>query len=130
MQIAGDNRHWDAEDEAQIETVLKFRDAVGGGLFWLSVPDEEYPALAIRISGDVGDVHYFPGGGHPGYRALASRQPGDPDGHVLFRYEGADPASGEEVSQRFVLPCPIVVGIAQEFFSQRSLPASVTWFEL
>lgn len=130
MRIEGHHRSWQAATEAELEAVLSFRDSVGGAQFWLSAADEDFPMLAVRISGDVGDVHFVSAGGHPGLRALASRNAPELEETILFRSEGADPATGEEVGTRFVLPFVTLVVVARDFFRQQSPPDSVSWFEL
>jgi hypothetical protein len=130
MQIEGHHRHWQVATEAELEAVLRFRDSVGGAQFWLSADDEDFPLLAMRITGDVGDVHYFPAEGDPGSRALATLEGLDTDQTVLLRYEGADPASGEMTPRRFLLPFATLVNVARSFLQVQSLPTSVAWFEL
>jgi hypothetical protein len=130
MQIEGHHRHWQVATEAELGAVLLFRDGVGGARFWLNADDEDFPVLAIRISGDVGDVHYFPAEGHPGSRALATLEGPEKDQTILLRYEGADPASGELTSRRFILPFATLLDVARSFFHVQSLPASLAWFKL
>jgi hypothetical protein len=130
MLIEGHHRRWLASSESELDDVLKFRDNVGGAQFWLSTAEETYPLLAIRVSGDVGDVHYFPDEGVAGFRALSPPEHQGPDDVVLFRYEGADPADGEEVAPRFVLPFSAVADIARQFLRSQSLPKLATWLEL
>jgi hypothetical protein len=131
MRIDGHHREWSAADETALEQVLRFRDRVGGGQFWLSHDDGSYPAVAIRVSGDVADVHYFPFEGHPGFRALAS--PAGPDhgrNTTTLVYEGCDPSSGEESPVEFILPVDTAVSLAREFFRTRTRPSGASWFEL
>jgi hypothetical protein len=130
MLIEGHHRRWLASNESELDDVLEFRDDVGGAQFWLITAEETYPLLAIRVSGDVGDVHYFPDEGIAGFRALSPPEHREHDDVVLFRYEGADPADGEDVTTRFVLPFSAVVDIARQFFRSQSLPKLATWFEL
>jgi hypothetical protein len=130
MQIDGHHRHWQVATEAELEAVLRFRDGVGGAQFWLNADDEDFPALAMRVTGDVGDVHYFPAEGEPGWRALAILEGPEKGQTILLRYEGADPASGELTPPQFVLPFATLLDVARSFFRVQSLPASVAWFEL
>ena len=128
MRIEGHNRKWDAHDESALEDVLRFRDGVGGGLFWISDDADSFPVMAIRISGSLADVHYFPDEDHPGFRALAepSQQRG---GTTAFIYEGCDPATGEETPSEFVLPVSTAILIAKEFHLTRTRSSAVSWFE-
>ena len=132
MRISGYHREWDAHDEAGLDRVLEFRDAVGGAEFWLSIKDDSYPVVSIRVSGALADVHYFPEEGHPGFRALAApestQEQEAPD--VRFRYEGCDPASGEDVPGQFVLPFSVALDLAREFYRTGAQPSSAAWFEL
>jgi hypothetical protein len=129
MWIEGHNREWKADDPDELADVLAFRDPLGGAQFWLSHTGLPHPLVAIRISGDLCDVHYFPSEGHPGFRALAT-PPAMNNQSVTFTYEGCDPASGEDVPARFVLSFASVVAIAREFHRSQALPGSAPWLEL
>jgi len=131
MKIEGQHCKWHAQDEATIQQVLEFRDEVGGAVFWLARDDARYPTLAIRISGDMADVHYFPHEGHPGFRALAepSVREGQPT-NFLFIYEGCDPATGEETPSEFVIPLSTAIALAKEFHRSGARSSAVSWFEL
>jgi hypothetical protein len=129
MKIEGHHRRWEARDAGALEQVLRFRDDVGGAMFWLADDDEPHPAMAIRVSGDLADVHYFPHEGHPGFRALVeSSAPRAP--MTTFIYEGCDPAAGEETPSEFVLPAAAAIEIAKEFQLTGEMSAAVSWFEL
>ena len=115
----------DAED---LEEVLTWRDARGGGIFWLT-HDEQYPTLAIRVSGDLADVHFFPRNGHPGFRCLGGA--GMPDGGSMrFVFQGCDPADGEDTPNEFVVPLRTAKSIATEFLRSERKARDVSWFEL
>lgn len=129
MKIEGHHRKWHAHDEAALQQVLRFRDDVGGALFWLSHDDDRYPTLAIRISGDLAGVHYFPCKDHPGFRALAEPSVQE-DQPSTFVYEGCDPATGEETPSEFVLPISTAMDLAKEFHRTRTRSSAVSWFEL
>jgi len=132
MRIDGHHRTWSATDEATLAQVLRSRDRAGGGQFWLAHDERPYPAVAIRISGDLGDVHFFPFEGHPGFRALAPASMGPEHGGKVTTlvYEGCDPASGEDTPGEFILPVDTVVALAREFFRTGARPAGASWFEL
>ena len=129
MKIEGHHRKWDAQDEDTLERVLELRDDVGGALFWLTHDGDGYPALTIRISGDMADVHYFPGEGHPGFRALAE-SPARNGQASIFVYDGCDPMAGEETPSEFVLHASTAMNLAKDFYRNRTRSSFVSWFEL
>jgi hypothetical protein len=132
MRIKGHDRQWDAHDEAALERVLRFRDDVGGALFWLAPDDDQYPAVAIRVSGELADVHYFPEEGHPGFRALAELSRAEVQGGAMTTlvYEGCDPATGEETPSEFVLPVSRAIDLAAEFYRTGGRSPAISWLEL
>jgi hypothetical protein len=112
-----------------VEAALGWRDDRGGGIFWLSPDDERYPALAIRVSGDLADVHYFPRDGHPGFRCLGGE--GLPQGGLTtFVYRECEPATGEKILNKFVVSFEIASAVAREFFRTEQMSEAVPWFEL
>jgi hypothetical protein len=89
----------------------------------------EYPALQLRISGHLADVIYFPHDGHPGFRCMG----GDglpPGGMTTLLYEGADPGTGEETPNEFILPAESAMLIAEEFRRSQQMSGGFSWFEL
>lgn len=131
MRIEGHHRQWEARDESSLERVLRLRDLVGGAQFFLSHADSRYPALAIRVSGHIADVHYFPFEGHPGFRALAT--PGGSSSGVrmvYLVYEGCDPSTGEETPIDYALPAEVALSLAMEFYRKQEMPAGASWLEL
>jgi hypothetical protein len=117
------------EDEKSLDLALSWRDDRGGGIFWLTPDAATHPVLAIRVSGDVADVHYFPRDGHPGFRCLGGD--GLPTvGLTTLVYEGADPATGEETPNEFVVPVETARAIAREFFRTKQMSLAVSWSEL
>ena len=114
---------------ALLSAALAWRDDRGGGFFWLTPAEGEYPALAIRVSGGVADVHCFPRDGHPGFRCLGGD--GLPeDGLTTLVYQGADPATGEQTPNEFVVSFETACAIAREFFRTERMWDEVSWFEL
>ena len=109
--------------------MLRSRDTVGGALFWLFPNEGKYPSLAIRVSTDVADVHYFPHKGHAGFRALADASVLKDKPRILI-YEGCDPATGEETPGEFVLPVSVAIDLAKEFHRTGERSSAVEWFEL
>jgi hypothetical protein len=132
VRVEGHHRRWDPGDESALEQVLRFRDGLGGGQFWLAHDDGSYPAIAIRISGELADVHYFPFEGHPGYRAQASPSASQGPGgqSVVLIYEGCDPSTGEESPVEFIVPIDTAIGLAREFHRTGTRPQGAAWFEL
>ncbi len=129
MRIDGYLTGWDVEDEAGLERVLAMRDEHGGAEFWLGEAAGSYPCLAIRVSGNHCDIHFFPKERHPGFRCLGGQ--GLPeDGLTTFVFKGCQPGSGEEVPNVFVVPFATALSVAKEFLRTRTLPSSATWFEL
>jgi hypothetical protein len=117
------------DDDKSLEGALAWRDDRGGGIFWLTPDEERYPALAIRVSGDVADVHYFPRDGHPGFRCLGGH--GLPEGgFATLVYQGCDPGSGEQTPNEFVVPLETARSVAKDFLHSKHMSEAVSWFEL
>ncbi len=129
MRVDGYGQTWQVEDDESLEAALVWRDHRGGGIFWLAHDTGQFPRLAIRISGNVADVIYFPQDGHPGFRCLGGH--GLPEGGLTtLVYQGCDPASGEQVSNKFIVPFETAYSVAKEFFRSKQMTGSVSWFEL
>jgi hypothetical protein len=129
VRVDGYRQTWQAEDDESLEAALAWRDDRGGGLFWLTPDEEKYPTLAIRVSGDVADVHYFPWDGHPGFRCLGGH--GLPEGGwTTLVYQGCDPAGGEETPNEFIVSFDTACSVAKEFCRTRKMSEAVSWFEL
>lgn len=122
-------RTWQVNDEKGLEEVLSSRDSRGGGLFWLAHDDAKYPCLAIRVSGDVADVHFFPRDGHAGFRCLGGEGMPD-DGSTMLVFEGCDPRDGEETPNWFVVPVERAISIGREFFRSKRMSDAGSWLEL
>jgi hypothetical protein len=129
MEVSGYNRTWPLENLEDLKAVLAWRDAKGGALLWFADPHPNYPQLAIRISGECADIHYFPEKGHPGFRCLGGE--GLPEGGMTtLVFEGGDPGRGEETPNEFVVSLPIVWLVAKEFFASKVMSSSVSWYDL
>jgi hypothetical protein len=128
MRVDGYASTTDVHDEAELIAILATRDARGGALLWLS-HDASYPTLAIRISGQQVDIHYFPNEGHPGFRCLANDMSNCNEDSV-FIFKGCDPATGEIVPSEFVVPIDTVNAVALEYFRSGKMSSSEQWFEL
>ncbi len=117
------------ENVESVLAALARRDDRGGGFFWLAPDDRDYPAIALRVSGEVADVFYFPVDGHPGFRCLGGK--GLPDGGLTtLVFDGCDPGTGEETPNKFVVPFDRARSLAVEFFRSHGMSDSVEWFEL
>jgi hypothetical protein len=117
------------QDDESLDTALTWRDHLGGGIFWLTSDEQVYPALAMRVSGDLAEVHFFPRDNHPGFRCLGGR--GLPErGWTTLVYQGCDPASGEQTPNEFVVPFETALSVAKEFFRTKQMSETVSWFEL
>lgn len=129
MRIDGFRRTWHAEDEEALETTLMWRDSRGGADFWLSQEGEEFPCLAMQISGNVGHVMYFPRDGHPGFRCLGGEGLAE-GGDTKLIFPGCDPADGEDVPNQFIVPFGKALLIAKDFFRNGKMSGTAAWFEL
>jgi hypothetical protein len=103
VRVGGYSQTWRVDDDKSLEAALAWRDDRGGAIFWLTPDDREYPALAIRVTGDLADVHYFPLDGHPGFRCLGGDELPE-GGLTTLLYPGCDPTAGEETPNEFVVP--------------------------
>jgi hypothetical protein len=129
MRLGGYRRMWQVGDAESLDAALVWRDGRGGGIFWLRPDDDDYPALAMRVSGEVADIHYFPHEGHAGFRCLGGE--GLPEGRMTtLVYEGACPSTGEETPNEFVVSFETARSLAAEFFHTTKKPEAVQWFEL
>lgn len=129
MRIDGYRQSWDVIDEKGLDDALASRDDRAGAFLWLGVDETSYPTLAIRVSDGVADVHYFPREGHPGFRALGSKEQSN-GGFTTLVYEGADPATGEQCANEFILTFETARVIAREFFRSQQMSGAVSWLEL
>src|SRR5262245_52179641 len=120
VRVDGHRRTWEVADQPGLAAALAWRDERGGAMLWLTPDNARYPALALRISGDVADVHYFPQDGHPGFRCLGGdRQPAG--GVTRLVYQGADPATGEDTPNEFIVPVELAGEVAAEFFQSQQM---------
>src|SRR4051812_8518421 len=105
------------------------RDDKGGALFYITPDEEQYPSLAIRVTKDYADVHYFPYDGHAGFRCLGGE--GLPkDGWTNFVYQGCQPGTGEETPNKFILPFATACSVAKAFLRTGQRSDAVKWLEL
>ena len=129
MRVQGYGQAWQVNDIAGLQTALAWRDVRGGALLWLAPNQENYPTLAIRISGKIADINYFPHEGHPGFRVVGGEGLVEGEMSTLV-FDGCDPASGEETPNEFVVPIETAVLVATEFFQTKQMSKAVDWFEL
>lgn len=120
MRLEGNGRSCLIEDEASLGKALAYRDRRGGAQLWLSPNNADFPCLAFRISGEVGDIHYFPEEGHPGFRRLGGK-----DlllgGVTVLVFEGCDPGDGEESQNAFIISSKKIVGVAKSFLCMKNI---------
>lgn len=129
MRVSGYGQTWQVEDDKSLETALAWRDDRGGAIFWLAPDEEHYPKLAIRVSGDLADVMYFPQDGHPGFRCVGGD--GLPeDGFTTLVYPGCEPSTGEKEPNEFIIPFGTARSVAKEFLRSKRMSEVVSWFEL
>ncbi len=116
-------------NQQALQEALSYRDNRGGAVFWLTHDGEEYPKLAIRVSGEIADVHFFPKDAHPGFRCLGGA--GLPQGGMTtLVFDGCDPGAGEDTPNEFVVPVETAGAIAAEFLRTGQRSAEVEWCEL
>jgi len=90
---------------------------------------QNYPVLAIRVTGELADVTFLPEQGHPGCRCLGGE--GLPrHASTMLVFNGCDPADGEETANKFVVPFETACSVAMDFFQKKQMSEAVAWFEL
>jgi hypothetical protein len=130
MRVEEHTRSWRVANAMELAAALTSRDEKGGALFFISPDDDQRcPSLAIRVTKDYADVHFFPYDGHPGLRCLGGI--GLPkDGWTSFVYQGCDPGTGEETPNQFIIPFSTARAIAEEFLRSGQRSNAVEWLEL
>lgn len=130
MRVEEHTRSWRVTNAVELAAALTSRDNEGGALFFISPGDnQQYPYLAIRVTKDYADVHFYPFDGHPGFRCLGGADLPE-DGWTNFVYQGCDPGTGEETPNRFIVPFATACEIAKEFIRTSERSAVVDWLEL
>jgi len=129
MRVGGYGRSWEVTNAKELAAALAWRDDKGGALFYITPDDQQYPSLAIRVTGGYADVHHFPYDGHPGFRCLGGE--GLPkNGWSRFVYQGCDPGTGEDTPNKFIVPLVTAAAIAKEFLRTGQRSDAVAWLEL
>jgi hypothetical protein len=129
MRVEGLKQIWEVASETALERVLVQRDSRGGAEFWLSAAGQNFPCLAIQVSGAVGHVTFFPADGHPGFRCVGTKA-SLPDSITKLVFEGCDPGDGEQIPNRFIVPFSKALAIAKVFFRAGVIPDAEEWLEL
>lgn len=129
MRLEGYGQSWQVEDEASLERALAYRDRRGGAQFWFSPNNTDYPCLGFRISGEIGDIHYFPEEGRPGFRRLGGKDLPQ-GGMTVLVFEGCDPGDGEESPNAFILPVKEIIEVAKCFLCMHRIVDLEAWEEL
>ena len=129
MQVETSYRSWQVNDVNGLQDVLAWRDNRGGAQFWLSDELVKYPVLAIRVTGELTNVFFFPKEGHPGFRCVGGE--GLPKNEsTTFVFDGCDPWTGEDSPNEFVVPLKTACSIAAEFLWKKEMSKAVSWLEL
>jgi hypothetical protein len=130
VRVDEHTRSWQVTNANELAAALTSRDNKGGALFHIRPDDDhQYPSLAIRVTKDYADVHYFPFDGHAGFRCLGGA--GLPeDGCTIFVYQGCDPGAGEQTPNRFIIPFSTACAIAKDFLRGGQKSDAVEWLEL
>ena len=129
LNIHGHFRSWTVATSDELRMVLSFKDGRGGGLFWISLPDREFPCVAIRSSGPHFDAIYFPDEDHAGYWCCNSSTE-RPKTSIPFQYEGCDPFDGEIVDAEFIISFDLALAVADHFMKSGAMHEAVQWFEI
>jgi hypothetical protein len=125
VQVAGYHRSWPAENAEDLKAIFAWRKSLGGAIFFLPTGSDNWPLMTIRVSGNIADVIYFPRGDHPDFRCIGGQ--GLPlGGWTTLVYEGADPASGEENPNAFVVPFDVARAVATDFFHTNQMSSAAS----
>jgi hypothetical protein len=129
VRVDASHRSWQVCDASGLHDVLTWRDKRGGARFWLSEGLEQYPVLAITVTGELADVMFYPEESHPGFRCLGGQ--GLPKGgSTTFVFDGCDPWTGEDSPNEFVVSLNSASLIAVEFLEKKQMSVAVSWLEL
>jgi len=129
LKLEGYRRSWHVETVADLDAALAWRDELGGADFWLMPDNKEYPCLAIRIGGNLGDMHFIPDSDSPGYRCLGGEDL-PRDGITKLLFMGCDPGTGEEVPNECVVAVGTITKTARGFLLGESVLGLAAWIEL
>jgi hypothetical protein len=129
VRVDAYHRTWQVRDANGLHDVLTWRDKRGGARFFLSEDVDQYPMLAITITGELADVMFFLEEGHPGFRCLGG-QGLSKDGSTTFVFDGCDPWTGEDSPNEFVVSLNSAYLIAAEFLQRKRMSEAESWLEL
>jgi hypothetical protein len=129
VRVGGYRRSCQVTNAKELTAALARRDDRGGALFYITPDDQQYPSLAIRVTEDYADIHYFPYDGHPGFRCLGGEEL-PKGGWTRFVYQGCDPGTGEETPNEFIVPFAMAAAIAKAFLRTGQRSDAVRWLEL
>jgi|SRR5580693_9061754 hypothetical protein len=116
------------ENSVALEEKLNKRYGSGVNEFWLSHKNDDGAKLAILVSNELANVHYFPPGKHPGYNSIGSIPELDVRGYSKFSINNPDEL--QWIGNAHVVPFSAAVNAAKEFFERDELPKSINWLEL
>lgn len=113
----------------ELESVLRRRDENCANAFWLSHDDNPYPVLSLLVKGELATLHYMPKEYEAGCRSVGKMmgvKKGESTRFAISKYRGDD----VYVLNEALLPFPVALEVAKEFFLSDKLPQSVEWFDL
>lgn len=109
-----------------LETCLMQRCDDHFNSFWLSHDDQEYPALAVVVEGEIASLSYFPKESSPGFTSVGGMA-GLEDGDVTMFSISKNLGDDIGVLNRTLIPFSAALHVATEFFCTKGLPLSIKW---
>ena len=114
---------YEAQNLDELHQRLSFRNDDDAACFWLY--HDSGSELGVMFKGDDAYVHYFPGGGHPGFHPIgAIRERGTDVPFVADNHELTP------VDRTMVVPCRIALSAIDQFFSSGAKPTAIEWESL
>jgi hypothetical protein len=123
------NKQHEVNSVAELDAVLVQRRHDGANAFWLAHDGKKYPHLALLVNGQLASVHYFPkdrDAGHIPVGNLAHLLDGEMTAFPISQY----PADDVFVTNDAVVPVPVAIGVAYEFFQSDARPTGLAWQRL
>jgi hypothetical protein len=121
MKLAKFREHIEVTTADELPKELQFRHDSSFGSFWFW--HEVGTELALMVNGSDAYIHYFPGGGHPGYQA-AVREGSD---KILFLANNYESTPMPKFTTLSLSQALIAV---DEFFQSGRRPSAITWESL
>jgi hypothetical protein len=119
----------EASTDGDLETILKRRHGIGVNSFWLSHGTDTYPTLSLLVRGDLATLTFMPRENDAGFSSVGKMPELKSSETTTFAisYNRADDVV---VLNDAVLPFPVALQAAKEFFFSKDLPRSVEWQKL